>query len=528
MSKLDSNAVSGFFIVEGALGVPEAGAPRVQLSPNSYGDFGNSTTTLARETINPSRQRLRGSVSDIEAVANHNSDLTFALSQPLVASLLYAPMREKPTTLSRDQFIRGFSGADGISDVVAGSGGTIEVTLVPTAPAWLIENVIVVIEDFNDSQRTTAPYVVSDVTGSVATLSPLGFDEPEPVINANSFVNLDEACLRYVGCRLPVDSTTEGDGTFNIIVGNADYVNFGLDQLTAGEWVFIGSEYNAFPDMDAGYARFAGVEDLGTFFGLRFDATTAAIPLASQTGTIDLFVGTFIRNQLNSEPQERTSFSYERHYTQIGQYERVLGCVSSEMSLSLTEKEKATADFGYMGLDSCKGDIVVDDHDTVYDANESAFNLSTDVYRARLAIQGNGLNPAALFAFAQSIELTVNNNLTVDGAIGVLGGFEITAGMLNVEASVTAYLASLESVCAIRNNEVLGIDVILAQERRGLVIDIPALTMSEGRVQVEKDQSVKLPLTAGAHQNKFGYTIGFTYFAGLPQVAMPTEGLCDC
>src|SRR3954471_12782330 len=61
---------------ETAPGVGAATAPWYGLEPNTYADFGATLTSIARETINATRQRLKGTIVDEAAKAGFNIDLT--------------------------------------------------------------------------------------------------------------------------------------------------------------------------------------------------------------------------------------------------------------------------------------------------------------------------------------------------------------------------------------------------------------------------------------------------------------------
>ena len=77
----------------------------------------------------------------------------------------------------------------------------------------------------------------------------------------------------------------------------------------------------------------------------------------------------------------------------------------------------------------------------------------------------------------------------------------------------------MEAVKAVRNNADVTIDAIVVKSGQGLLWDIPLLTLGDGRVSVEKDSAVTIPLDTNAVEGKFGHTLLFMYFPYLPNIA---------
>lgn len=71
------------------------------LEPNSYTDFGQQITTVARNPINPARSRKKGTVTDMDASGGFAHDLTQDENLlELTQSFFYANARERGTTKS--------------------------------------------------------------------------------------------------------------------------------------------------------------------------------------------------------------------------------------------------------------------------------------------------------------------------------------------------------------------------------------------------------------------------------------------
>ena len=99
--KIDSNDTGLRVAIEECLKqLPDPAASVVwhPVEPNSYGDFGGTISTVARDPINPSRQRRKGVVTDLEAAAGITVDFTNDGSLHFMQGFLFAEAREKPTT----------------------------------------------------------------------------------------------------------------------------------------------------------------------------------------------------------------------------------------------------------------------------------------------------------------------------------------------------------------------------------------------------------------------------------------------
>ena len=201
--------------------------------------------------------------------------------------------------------------------------------------------------------------------------------------------------------------------------------------------------------------------------------------------------------------------------------EYLVGAVPNEMTVNVSSADKVTVDMSFMALDSEQrdGKAGLKAGTRPISAPESAFNTSSDVHRIKLAevVDESAVKP--LYAFATELSISVNNNVSASKAIGTLGAIDTTAGMFEVGGSMTAYFADISAVKAVRNNADITLDMVMLKRNSGMVWDIPLLTLGNGRLTVEKDQAIMLPLDTNAVKGKFGYTLQIQRFSYLPDVA---------
>jgi hypothetical protein len=91
-----------------------------------------------------------------------------------------------------------------------------------------------------------------------------------------------------------------------------------------------------------------------------------------------------------------------------------------------------------------------------------------------------------------------------------------------VGGDLTAYFTNVAAINSLRNNADVTIDAIFARANAGFVFDVPLLGLGGGKLGVEKDTSITLPLETMGAQSAANYTLGLTFFEYLPTVAMPT------
>jgi hypothetical protein len=511
-NSIDSN-VTGLAIAEEASLKTLPGTPIwLGMEPNSYSDFGATFNTVARETINATRQRLKGTITDESAKGGFSIDFTQRNITKLLQGFFWADAIEKTAT-------QPFNGAQ-----VAFTSVSTTQYLAATGLAGFLVHSLVSAKGFAASANNGLKEITVVAAGAL-TVAGGGL-----VVDASPAA---AALLETVGYRAVAgDLHIAISGSKVLLTSTAlDFTTF---NLTVGEWVFLGGDaaINNFVtastanNINQGYARIFAI----AAHTLTFDITTFTPNTDADGGglqRVDLYFGKVLINAKTSGTVKRRTYQLERQLGNDGvgvQSEYVTGAVPNELTLNLAQANKVTADLSYVGLDveQRDGTTGIKSGTRIGLLGEAAFNTTQDVYLSRLAINDpTVLNPASLFAFASDIKITINNGANPNKAIGVLGGFDVSSGDFAVSGTLTAYFQTVAAILAIKNNADIGLQTIFARANAGMVFDMPRLTLGGGGVKIEKDKPITVDLTQDAAKSDAGFTLLAGFFEYLPTVAMP-------
>lgn len=574
--KIDSNITGLRYAEERCLGELPAAPIWNPLEPNSYSDFGGQVTTVARNPINPSRSRKKGVVTDLEASGGFNQDITQNNTLDLMQGFLFADARERATTAS---LVDGQSAVsvDGAANTYEFNNVAAESATVNTAgtgyrvgdllfystgaqrPARFYvlavgaNGAITSVAVDDPGLRAADPGTALAVTGGSGTGAYLDivWGEAQADFVAGSLVwasgfgvaannglktvqsytsgalvvleDVEEeaapptaAKVQTVGYTFAADNLSiEMNGGLPRLTNEAS-VDFDVYGFVPGEWVYLDGFAN-----NGGFARIGYIDPDGEF--LEFDKTDWTPVAEAATGvTATLYVGTVIKNESDPGLIKRRTYHIERTLGQdtVGTMsEYLVGAVANEFTLNVAQADKATVDMAFVAIDneprSGAEGLKPGTRPTLL--GEDAFNTSSDFNRIKMAsVDPTNSAPQSLFAFSTDLTLTINNNVSANKAIGILGAFDTTTGTFEVGGSLTAYFASIDAVKAVRNNADITIDFIIVKNNAGLLFDIPLLALGNGRLNVEQDQPVTLPLDTSAAESKFGHTLLVQSFPYLP------------
>lgn len=505
-NKVDSNLTGLRYAEEMSLGTLPGSPVWYPLEPNSYDDFGGEISTVARNPINPSRQRKKGVTTDLDATGGFNQDLTFSNTTRLLQGFFFADAREKFNSLPLNGSQVVFTDVDTADDAYTAASGL---------PTDLIAGDLVLAEGFAEAGNNG---IKTLDTASTAT----DIEVAEDLVNETPTA---AGTLRHIGHEF-----ASSDLDIAVVSGNAQIQSAAnvLDQLglSVGEWIFIGGDGagEAFAG-DNGFARISDIATDGST--MTFDKTSFAPFSETGTGlTVRIFHGDMIRNEDDPANIVRRSYNVERTLGEdisgtMSEY--LVGAVPNELTINVNQADKVTIDLSFVATDNEQRDgatgVKSGTRPTL--SPESAYNTSSDFYRIKLAsVATDDSDITPLFAFATQFSLSINNNVTPNKAVGVLGAFDVSAGTFEVGGELTVYFADVAAVQAVRNNADITMDFVMTKDNQGLLFDVPLVALGGGRLSVEQDQAITLPLEQQAAESAFGWTLTMQSFAYLPDLAM--------
>lgn len=518
VNKIESNFVGTAYAEEACPGLlpsldaspagSEDGAVWRAVEPNSFPDFGGNITTVARNPISQSRQNKKGMVTDLEAMGGINQDFTLQNSERLLQGFFFARSRQKPTTARFD-----LSANVPIDEVVA-DGFVITSNATLGDLGFKVGHLV-----FAENVGMSGPQVVTAVDATTPSLLEVtigGALTP----NASPAAN---AVLHSVGFQFGAGAVAmqAPAGAYpRLAATGVDFTTLGL---IPGEWIFIGGDGANFQFANnQGWARISSI----TATTMIFDKVDFAAVAEAGTGkTIRIFWGDLLKNESNPDLIKKLTVQWRRTLgsDEDGvQSEYLIGAQANELTFNMPLAEKITVDMGYVAMDAQQrtGAEGLKPGALVPVEVGDAFNTSSDIKRLKLSkVDPVNGNVAPLFAFATEMTVTINNGVSMDKALGTLGAIGSSMGNFEVGGSMTVYFSTVEAVKAVRQNADVTLDFIVVKANRGFLFDIPLMTLGGGRVTVEANQPVRVPLENQGSESPFGHTLQFQSFRYLPNLA---------
>lgn len=372
VAKIDSNSSELAWAEESSIGTLPSVPVWYPAEPNSYGDTGGETTTVAREPITSDRQIRKGTVTDLDAVVDYESDFTQTNLADQMQGYLFANFRRKAefaisNKISNDTalgtLITGVVAATDTFTIVTGSGstnftvgqkirtrgftnsgnnGTFTVSAVTATTIVVSESLT---DEASPPSTASIANAVCSVTNSTSTftITKNGTTfRAGDLIRASGFTNtgnngvfrvssVTATTVVITGATL-TDEATPPEAAKLVVVGfqfasgdltltnsGSAYPTLGatakdLTQLglVPGEWIFIGdgadAAYKFATAANNGFARVRSV----TATTITLDKTyTTIVTDAGTSKTIRLYVGRVLKNEQAASIVRRT-YNFER------------------------------------------------------------------------------------------------------------------------------------------------------------------------------------------------------------------------
>ncbi|QDP53457.1 MAG: hypothetical protein GOVbin4933_3 [Prokaryotic dsDNA virus sp.] len=501
VDKIDSNVTGLRYCVETSLGT--AGSIWYPLDPNSYNDFGGNFTKTSRTPINNKRSRYKGVLTDLESAGGFNIDMTQDNIQNLFQGFIFDEFVEKglqePTGVTATQYTVADESDFAANDLILASG-------------------------FSTSGNNGLKAVTSVSAGAVLC-SGLTLEASPP----------SGAKITRVGHQFASgDCEIDASGTLpTITTTTKDLTELGLID---GEMIYIGGDTAATEfgtATDNGWCRVRTTNDANT---ITLDkASGTMVTDAGGSKTIQLFFGRTLKNQ-EGTAITRTTYQLERTLgapddasPSNEQSEYIVGAVPNELTMAIDTADKVMVDMGFMGTnyetrDATTG-VKSGTRPALSTVSSKAFNTSTHVTRIRMGLASNTNEYVdALFAYVTEVRLSISNNITMNKAVGTIGAFEATAGTFEVGGNVTAYFQNTDALDALRANSDVTVDFAVVKDNAGFAIDLPLLALDDGRLNVELNQAVTIPLglmaaDGGDVNAALAHTICMSFYDYLPDAA---------
>lgn len=503
--KIDSNITGLRFAEEASLRTLPVTPVWYAQEPNSYSDFGGQIATVARNPINPSRQRKKGVTTDLDASGGYNQDFTLNNMMRILQGFFFADLRQKASTQPMNGAAVALTGILAANDDYTAASGL---------PTTIVANDLVFASGFGVSANNGLKLANATSTGTAISVSAGLADEASPPAAAK---------VELVGHQF-------ASGDLSIVM-NGDLVQISSAAydmstlpLIPGEWIFLGG--------DATGLRFANNQGFARVSRITADYIECDkvgwTPQAEAGGslTVQMFFGNVLKNESDPDLIVRRTYQVERTLGEDADgtmSEYLVGAVPNEMTINIAQADKVTVDLSFVAVDNEQrtGAQGVKSGTRPTLVPDDAFNTSSDFARIKLAlVDEEDASPVPLFAYGTDMTITVNNNVTPNKAIGTLGAFDTSAGTFEVGGSLEAYFADVTAAQAVRNNSDVTIDAVLAKNNTGIAIDLPLISLGDGRLNVTQDEAIKLPLETNAAESSFGHTLLITHFPYLPDLAM--------
>ena len=267
------------------------------LEPNSISTFGASVTTVSRAPISKTRQRRKGTVTDLESSVEFEHDLTLDVFDDFVESFLFAS--------------KSNSDLDLIATAIASVGFTVATSAPARAKLRYVSGESASLVFVSDATAAANNGLFALTGAATASTLPVSGRTAE----ASTSATLQLAGLRMLDADSDLTATyanKELTITFSSQAGSFDVRKYGL---TVGQFLHVGSVtgagavQNALGASSYGYARVKAM----TATKIVCDKVDSALTSGLAAGTVvDFLWGNFVRNvSVTDDDYQEISYTIE-------------------------------------------------------------------------------------------------------------------------------------------------------------------------------------------------------------------------
>lgn len=475
--------------------------------PNSYSNFGGEIKTMERDPIRDDRQTAKGVTVSLSAAGEYTMDFTYASMQYVLPSFMYANFRPYVD--------------------FGGTGQVLSVTASTFTAASGLDSFaaldLVFAAGFNKILGNNGLHQVTTAVAATLTVAETMVAETPP-----AGATIVKVGKQYAIGVLDVVTT----GALPVVLGVAG--NF--TGVLPGEWIYFGDGTNAlFSFTNAannGWKRVRAVAADGSSVTID-KSRLAMVAEANTTSTMRVYFGRRLKNETGTNIV-RTTLQFERTLgaaddaspTQV-QSEYILGAIGNQLDFEYKPADKLTCTLAFVACDveQRTGTTGVKAGGRPLLPSLPAYNTSSSVKRIRLAsVSSTNVAPTPLAGECLNLKMSINNGIKGIDVVGTLGHFELVAGDFKVTADGEFLFLTVAAQDSVRQNADVTLDILQVQGNTAFTMDMPLLTLGDGRAKVTKDDPISIPLNVSANSGEefdpnLDHTLFMSFFDYVPTVA---------
>lgn len=455
---------------------PLVGTPWTIQQPNEISSFSADITKTQRTPISTDRSARKGTVTNIEVAPGFQTDVTLDTFRDWGDGFLYS------------RWV-GAGAVDVDVTAVAADGYTVATMTTPLAAGTLVYA-----SGFGTAANNGLKTVGASSTTTKIIVSGLTVEASPPAV-ARLYV------VGVVGTAADIAVNANGDLTSTTL----DFTTLGL---VVGQYVYVSGFTQT---VSSKMARVKSV----TANLLSLDNSE----FVTETGTgktVSIFTSSFVRNvPVDSTDFVKTEYTMEARYnTDPVIYEYARGVSANQLTINAPLTEKMTMDMTFVAQDLSEPvDTALPGSGYNNYIENEAYNTVTNLNRIRLT----GIDESGLSTYLKDVTVTVNNNVSGENVLGVMGAAFTNLGNLDVTMDTETVMTDGKVLAAIRNNQTVNFELAGVNGDGAIVINIPSMTLGDGSKNLATGEKVKVTVSGTAHQEEsIGFMISFSVFPYLP------------